>query len=403
MVYEYQFEDYLKQQAQKESRDTKRDTCLNSVMIRISQKNCLRSDNDVLGYKTGDVVIIAFDTILKILSLWAKEKKGLSYYAIVHNEDENNVHYHIVITFSKSSKCRFLTLKKKFPYGSIEPCHSGAKSCVQYLVHMNNPEKHQYNWSQVITNNPEKMEEYRIPGKATDKVKFLKLQQQILTGEIREFELYDSTKVDPQLCIKYSKQLKETLSYRAKQILLNPKRDINVIYLQGATATGKTTYCITEAERQNKSIFVSGSSNDFLEGIAGQECLVVDDFTFEAIKMMDFSKFIDPHYGTLTKSRYHNRAFIGDTIFITSNRDLLSIYPNERPKERAALFRKINRVLKFEHTDTYGISKITTFKIAISCDENDVYHFALEPIEERMWDFRNIINGENFTEEGSIY
>lgn len=400
MVYEYTFDDYKKVQKIKNTEAVKRDTCLHSAFVRIAQKNVLSVDNDILGYKTGDTVIISFETVLGILDDWAREKKDLKYYAIIHDDD--SVHYHIVITFSKSSKCRFSTLKRRFPYGDIEPCRHGAKDCVQYLVHMNNPEKHQYDWEDIETNAQEKLEEYKIPGKVSDKVKLNTTISKILSGEYKEYDLYDSNKVDPLIFIKYRVKLENAVHIRNQQIINNPRRKISVIYLQGKTATGKTLWCQNYAEENHKSICISSSSNDPMQDYIGADIFVFDDYEF-TMPIMDFSKSIDPHHSSSVKSRYRNKIFIGDTIFITSNKSILSLYPDALFEERAALFRKIQYVYQFEHTDSYGVSKVTICKIRATKDDDGKDTFVLTPIEEREWDFRKVFYDEELTEEGSIY
>ena len=79
MVYEYTFDDYKKVQKIKNTVEVKRDTCLHSAFVRIAQKNTLSTDNDLLGYKTGDTVIISFETVLGILDDWARENELLAH------------------------------------------------------------------------------------------------------------------------------------------------------------------------------------------------------------------------------------------------------------------------------------------------------------------------------------
>lgn len=375
----------------KETYESNRDSFMNSAVIRVSETNVIKADNEALGLKSGDVITIPFETVLSVLDAWAQEKKDLKYFTIKHDEDPKNVHYHIVISFSKKSKCRFSTLKSKFPYGCIERAHSGVKACVQYLTHMNNPEKNQYDWSNVYTNAPEKLEEYKIPGKVSDKVKLNDTLRKILSGEIKEYDLYDSTKVDPFLFIKYKAKLDNAVLLKNQQILSNPQRKIEVFYLHGETATGKTLFCQQYAKDHKKAICISSSSNDPLQDYIGSEIFVFDDYEF-TMPIMDFAKSIDPHNCSSVKSRYRNKVFVGDTIFITSNKNVLSLYPDALEDERAALFRKINKVYEFEHTETFGISKITINKIDISRDKCGKYHFALIPIDEKIWDFRDLIS-----------
>ena len=329
-----------------------------NVTIRISALNHATKDNEILGIKAGDEVRYTIKDILNVLEDWS-DKKDIKYYAIEHNEDPDNIHYHVVISFPKDSVCIFETLKNKFPYGDIEGCKYGVKSCVQYLIHMNHPEKFQYDWSDVVTNAPDKLEDYKIPGKATMNAKLKNTLDKIIKGEIKEYEI---DKIDYEIFLKYRRQIMSAFEYRQKTVALNKNRNFQVIVLQGPPRVGKSTFCKVYAQKHNKSICFSSSSNDPWQDYAGQDIFVYDDFNYTRNKIEDLLKAFDPHNLTSVSARYKNKLFTGDTIFICTNTKIENWYTWATDVHRKALFKRISCVLDFKDI-TDGTTEYTVNNI----------------------------------------
>ena len=211
---------------------------MRSAAVRVSATNIANKDNEQLGIHSGDVIAYNQDGLLNTLETWTKTKY-FHYYMIEHNDDPNNVHYHIVIEFTKNSVGTFNGIKKHFPYGLIEPCKYGIKATVQYLVHANNPEKHQYSWDNVITNSPEKLSLYRVPGRTTMNMKCQVILDKIIAGEIKEYQIQE---IPPEIYLKCGRKIKAAFEYRQQTIVANPNRDVLVIALQGPPRVGKSTF-----------------------------------------------------------------------------------------------------------------------------------------------------------------
>lgn len=99
-----------------------------------------------------------YSTFLETL---AKEH-NLRYAVIKHNKDmeadnkPKREHYHVVLDYTNARG--FDALRSKFEGGHLEICKY-IDSAIQYLVHKNNPEKHQYNVEEVSTNDIEWLNE----------------------------------------------------------------------------------------------------------------------------------------------------------------------------------------------------------------------------------------------------
>ena len=326
---------------------------MRTAFIRISAINTATKDNAALDIKAGDAVIYSINDVVGILENWNNDKH-FAWFAIEHNADPDNIHYHVVIKFDDMSTSDFEQIKAHFPYGQINSCRH-VKSCVQYLVHLNDPDKYQYEWSSVITNAPDKLEIYKIPGKSTTDIRLQKTLEDILSGEIREYEL---NRIDPHIYIKYASRIKQAFEYRQQTLISNPNREVMVIFLQGPAGIGKSTFCKAWAKKNNKSICLSSSSNDPWQDYKGQAIFVYDDCNFAHTKIEDLLKAWDPHNNTTVSARYKNRLFMGDTIFVCSNTPITEWYRYSIPELRAALLRRISNVLVFDRNANPVIPKI---------------------------------------------
>lgn len=369
---------------------------MRNAIIRISARNTIHEDNPKLNLKVGDTYEYTKEDILSILDDWCKTKP-FYYYMIEHNEDEDNKHFHIVIEFKGNSQCRWNTLKRKFPYGFIDNCRSGVHACVRYLTHIDHPQKYQYNWDDVITNSPGRLERYKQPSRYTEQLFVDKIVEQIVEGKIKEYELAD--KVEPLLCVKYHTTFDNAFKLRNKIVANNPDRNISVFVLQGESRVGKSLFIKKYAETHSMSLCFSSASNDPWQDYRGQDIFCFDDFNFEKTKIENFMKAIDPFNNTTNQRRFNNNLFVGSIIFIATNIPIVKWYITSDDAHRAALFKRISYVLDFieldedENVSYYTINRIVLEKGYSSItDKNDnVIHsyknWKLEQIDNTVHEF----------------
>lgn len=339
-------------------------TKMRNAFIRISAVNVTNIDDEQRGIKAGDLVTYSKEDILNILDDWTKTR-DIKYYMIEHNHDADNVHYHVVIDFPDNSQATFKTIKKKFPYGNIDRCRYGVKSCVQYLVHMNEEDKDKYEFDEVVTNAPDKLEDYKIPSKQNQNAKLQKVLDGIIHGSIKKCDI---AKIEADIYIKYGAKIDRAFDYREKKLLSNPNRKISVYVLQGETGLGKTTFCRKWAADNKQSICISSASNDPWQDYGGHDIFVYDDFRPYKMHIEDLMKSIDPYVSSTASGRYRNKLFIGDTIFLTTNTPILEWFKGCDERVRKAFFRRISKVLEFTQVpNEYGVSLIQIKKF------NDYY------------------------------
>ncbi|MCH5270861.1 MAG: hypothetical protein J1E83_08940 [Lachnospiraceae bacterium] len=364
-----------------------------NVILRISVINKIHVDNGDLGVKAGDTVINTIEAIKKVLDDWTKTK-DLKYYMIEHNAGTERAHVHIVLCFAKNSQCTGKTLKNKFPYGFIEKCKYGVKNAVQYLVHMNNPEKTQYSWDEVITNAPHKLEFFKVPGRQILTVKAQTVIDNIISGKLKEHEI---DKIDPDVYIEFGTKIRNAFDYRQKLVMTNPERDIEVHVLEGPSRVGKSTFCRVMAKKFNKSIYFSSSSNDPYQDLKTQDILVLDDFDYRHIKIDDMKKMLDPFIMSTMYARYKNKLFVGDTIFICTNTPIITWYSQESLIDREAIFGRITSVMRFEFSDTkyvanYTVNEIVKVEDGTEDDIGNGFTYKRVSDEIKVFDMRKYID-----------
>lgn len=297
------------------SKTSSKDSQMRTAWIRVSKINHTGKDKSVLDEYSAE-------RIKNILDEWAWSSE-LTYWFAEHNTDEPNDHFHIAIQFATHS--RYSTVHAKFPHSEIQPANN-IKRCVQYLIHLNTPEKTQYSWDIVVTNCPD-MTKYKALSRSQQELCLEKFLDKIDSGEITQINY--SQLIPFKIRSRYKTLLDNAFQCKADEIILSGvNRPVEVIYIYGASGIGKTVlakrlcydHCIDEDP------CISSSNNDPLQNYRGHKCLILDDFRDSAFTYTDLLKLTDPYTRCSIKSRYSNKYFLGDLIVITTTSSLNSLY-----------------------------------------------------------------------------
>lgn len=319
---------------------------MKTAFIRVTSVNNT-SDKGTVTYNKTDID--------KIIKEWASTCK-LTYWYIEHSADDevSMTHWHIVLKFANPMP--FENVKSHFPYGDIESAKS-IKKCVQYLVHANDLSKVQYNWSDVVTN-CEDMTPFKVQSNAQGEVTIQRIMEQIDNGIIREYNQFEFIPIE--IWSKYKTRIENGLTFYRERVYMDKNREINVVFMSGETGLGKTTFAKQYCENAKKSYCVSSSSNDPMQDYKGEDVLILDDLRDSDFKFTDLLKILDNHTKTTMKARYHNKAFIGETIIITSYRPLSDWYFDVPKESKCQLYRRIKTQYKFyqEHIEIFEYNDI---------------------------------------------
>ena len=337
------------------------------VFMRLTVKNTVKDPEMIKKY--GNTFTYTEEYIKKFL----KRYKCIEFCYIFHENDVNEFgeieqpHYHICMRYVTDSSFSFKVLKKDFPFGMIQVGRYW-NCMVQYLIHKNDKKKTPHEVSEIVTNiDPATLKfylesEYEDPKKKEDNT-LTELLQMILDGLGRkEYLLMLDNEREKYLPIhkKYSSKINEF--FKIQKVLFAEKtkrRNIQTIFIEGSAGSGKSAFAASLAESQGLTYYVSGSSNDVMEGYENEDVLIIDDGRSSIFKYSDFLKIIDPHVSTAIQSRYSNETFVGKMIIITSYVPLYEWYRkctdnDEMDKDyngssaRQQLDRRINTVIKVD-------------------------------------------------------
>lgn len=173
-----------------------------------------------------------FDLVISDLSrckssisdfLGSLSKYGFLYYAIVHDKDTDlqgaliRPHLHVVLVSIK-------TLRVKQLIGIIADSFNtndeniqvqeviSLPGSIQYLLHMNNKEKHQYDKSFIFTNDTDNLEGYLIESASIDKLTTKGLLDMVLVQEYNRLDLIQAIGIGAYT--HYHKVIDELYEYR---------------------------------------------------------------------------------------------------------------------------------------------------------------------------------------------
>lgn len=261
------------------------------------------------------------------------------YAYILHDKDikadgsPKEPHIHLMIRFTGPTPTENILARAKSVFGNdttvtisqMEKCKKWT-SAIAYLTHSNAKNKHQYADDEVYSNYPWTSDRDLALEESGD-ARLAEIQALIDSEVLRGFNIpqyMDMAEYD-----KYKKKIDNYFDYVSLRKLQDPNRNIDVMYVQGESGTGKTTFAKSFCARHGFSYIVSSGSNDPLQDYNGQDALIIDDFRPRGWHMDDLLKLLDNNTGSSAKSRYHNKQmFFCKLIVLTSVVSLDEIWSN---------------------------------------------------------------------------
>lgn len=270
----------------------------------------------------------------------------VDYAMIVHDKDEKEdgtlkePHVHCVVRMKNANAPKTLShwilmAGANVNDFNIEYAKGRLMHMLAYLTHANAPEKYQYEDSEVISNFEWKKEAAKVESVDIDE-----LIRKIETGEIRE---YNKTKHIPvEMVVKHETMLNRAFKWRADKMVEEIKEGIgegnmgiDVIYIEGESGAGKTTYAKQICKDKGFSYCVSSSANDPLQDYKGEDVLILDDLRGTSMTASDLLKLLDNHTRSSVRSRYNNKwLYECKAIIITSVVSLEEFFRSMQESDR---------------------------------------------------------------------
>ena len=240
-----------------------------------------------------------------------REHKVIKKYAyILHDKDpDTSPHFHIYLNFGRTG-IPLPDIAKWFGLqeSCVERVKGRAVDVLKYLVHGNDSQinKHQYDYTEVVSNFDFQAEI------ETDKV----------LGDFEKFSYAQQLQYVYSLPVServtaYTK-LEKLWKIHCQCLVLNPQREIEVMFIHGKGGTGKTYYARKLLNQMGYDYCVSSSSNDPFQDYMGQQAIILDDLRDKAFEFEDLLKILDNNTASSVKSRFSNKVFNGKMIVITS-------------------------------------------------------------------------------------
>ena len=241
-------------------------------------------------------IVTKVDVVEKLtndLSLFL-DKIGMvkDYAFIVHDKDKKDTgeikdaHYHIVLRLKDSYDtkhiCQWFDIGENF----ISKCKGRFSDMLKYLTHENSPSKFQYDDNLVISNYDWKEEKNKSTNRKSARLE--EIINDIVDMKYREYNISNYLSNLEQ--VTYSRHINEAYKLRDKIILDKGENEMDCVFITGSAGAGKTTMAKKIAEDKGYAYYVSGSSNDPLEGYRGQECLILDDLRGSAFSFAEIGR-----------------------------------------------------------------------------------------------------------------
>ncbi len=230
---------------------------------------------------------------------------------ILHDKDKDSTpHYDIYINFGdtgveSSEVAKWFGLQES----QIEKVKGRAQDMLLYLIHGNDSQRHKYQYSpdEVVANFDFKSE----------------LAKAQIIGNFGKYSYAQQLKFIKTLPkdeqVKAFKQLKDHWKLHCEYLMLNPDRDIQVMFITGKSGAGKTYYAKKFLKKLNYDFAISSASNDPFQDYLGQDGIILDDVRDTVFEFQDLLKMLDNNTASSFKSRFNNKVFNGKMIVITSS------------------------------------------------------------------------------------
>lgn len=275
--------------------------------------------------------------------------KTITYFCMA-DEMGATFHTHIFVVFT--SRVRWSMIKRYFPEAHIEVCKGSVSDNIFYI-------KKEGKWLDDLKNEQKidnSYEEFGNPppdskGKRSDLSELYRMIQDNMTNS----EIIQ-TNQDYILQIDKLDKLRNTiLTDKYKDTV---RLDLEVIYISGATGTGKTRY-VMENSGYSNVYRVTDYIHPF-DSYSTQSVICFDEFR-SSINISKMLMYCDV-YPVELQARYSNKIACFTTVYIVSNWPLEKQYADAQVNDKEtwlAFLRRITKVLIFEKS---GIQEFNSVK-----------------------------------------
>lgn len=134
---------------------------------------------------------------------------------------------------------------------------------------------------------------------------------------ITKRELYRILGKYPDFYYKMRSRVHAAEELRARVV---KDRNLEVLYITGASGSGKTTAAKYFAETKlHFDAFVTGSGDDILDGYDKEPAIILDDYRGNTMQFSELLKMLDNHTNSSVRSRYNNKDLSSCRLIIITS------------------------------------------------------------------------------------
>jgi len=279
------------------------------------------------------------EQVKKIISKLSYIKKWAFIYHT--RTDAKPCHIHLMLSFDTPKT--FLSIARDFNVQPqyVEKIKSTFANALAYLTHANTPDKEQYETSEVFSNIVDIDKTINKHRKANLDDLFDKIEK----GLCRRYNVHKFVNVKDY--VNYKNKIDTAFKYY-ENANREYERKMRVIYIFGASATGKTTLAKKLLKFLDKDFYLTSAGKNALDDYLGQPAIIYDEFRDDQLDHTDFLKLTDPFTASMAGSRYINTALYCDTMIFTSILNPKHIY-GFKNEDRKQIFRRLPIIIELKN------------------------------------------------------
>ena len=268
-----------------------------------------------------------------------------------------------------------------------------------YLTHRtsNAKDKYQYDYDAVISNFDyaeymETLEKKVLAAKNKTDVNLL--LDALYEGTITKAEV--ENRLTGSQYGRFRKQIEAIEAKRLERLATSWRKEAaeqgktaKVIWVWGASETGKTSWARDYANRIGTPPFIAGSKRDIFQGYSGEHTIIMDELRPNAIAYSDLLRILDPYSidNAMAPSRYYDKHLACDTYIITTPYNPYSFYiqcvgMNNRIDSAEQLMRRITVCMKFTQEAIFYSYPVK--------DERNYYFYVCDEATQRPNQFSKL-------------
>lgn len=177
----------------------------------------------------------------------------------------------------------------------------------------------------------------------------------IYNDEIHEYDMDEHLSIVEM--VNYDSAITKAFKRVNERKYKNMSRTMEVIFVTGASGIGKDTFAVDWCTRRGLAYYRTNNNPDNpFDNYRGQPVIIWSDARDDVFRPHNLHQLLDNHFGSLQKSRYHDKYLGADVMIITSIKPLedwySNFYSNEK-EDKKQLYRRIGTKVVMDETHVY--------------------------------------------------